>query len=297
METILELRERQKKCKIEFNKGDPMTQVAAIQMNSTDNRDLNIEKAENYVKEAVKGGAELVALPEYFSYLSTEGEEIPFAEPMDGPLVKKMRRLAKDLKIYLLCGSIPEKIKRSKRIYNTSILIHPKGKIIGTYRKIHLFDINIKGKAAFKESHFYEGGKEVVLVKTDKGKYGMTVCYDLRFPELYRTLALKGAEIIFIPSAFTSYTGMFHWMALLRARAIENQVYIIAPAQVGRHGPKRSSYGNSAIINPWGKVIALLQEGEGIIQANIDLKYLKELRKSFPCLEHVSKKLVPRRWH
>lgn len=272
-------------------------QVAAIQMNSTDNRDLNIEKAEKFVRDAAKGGAILVTLPEYFSYLSAEGEEIPFAEPIDGPLVKSMRKLAKELGIYLLCGSIPEKIKRSKRIYNTSLLINPKGKTIATYRKIHLFDINIKGKAAFKESNFYEGGKDVVLVKTEKGKWGMTVCYDLRFPELYRTLALKGAEIIFIPSAFTAYTGMFHWMTLLRARAIENQVYIIAPAQVGKHSPKRSSYGNSAIINPWGKVIALQQEGEGIIKAKIDLKYLSELRKSFPCLEHVSKKIVPRRWH
>ncbi len=272
-------------------------QVAAIQMNSTDNRDLNIEKAEKFVREAAKEGAILVTLPEYFSYLSAEGEEIPFAEPIDGPLVNSMKKLAKELGIYLLCGSIPEKIKRSKRIYNTSLLINPKGKTIATYRKIHLFDINIKGKAAFKESNFYEGGKDVVLVKTEKGKWGMTVCYDLRFPELYRTLALKGAEIIFIPSAFTAYTGMFHWMALLRARAIENQVYIIAPAQVGKHSPKRSSYGNSAIINPWGKIIAHQQEGEGIINAKIDLKYLCELRKSFPCLEHVSKKLVPRRWH
>lgn len=274
-----------------------MIHVAAIQMNSTDNRDLNIEKAEKFVKEAADGGAELVALPEYFSYLSLEGEEIPFAEPLDGTLVKRMKKLAKDLGIYLLCGSIPEKIKRSKRIYNTSVFINSKGKTIATYRKIHLFDINIKGKAAFKESNFYEGGKDVVLVKTDNGKWGMSVCYDLRFPELYRSLALKGAEIIFIPSAFTSYTGMFHWMALLRARAIENQVYIIAPAQVGKHSPKRVSYGNSAIINPWGKVIALRQEGEGVIKAELDLKYLRELRRAFPCLEHVSKKLVPRRWH
>ncbi len=274
-----------------------MINVAAIQMNSTDNRELNIEKAEKFVKEATDNGAELVALPEYFSYLSSEGEEIPFAEPLDGPLVERMRKLAKSLKIYLLCGSIPEKIKWSKKIYNTSVLISPKGKSIATYRKIHLFDIDIKGKAAFKESNFYEGGKDVILVKTDKGKWGMTVCYDLRFPELYRNLALKGAEVIFIPSAFTSYTGMFHWMALLRARAIENQVYIIAPAQVGKHSPKRSSYGNSAIINPWGKVIALLQDGEGIINANLDLKYLRELRKSFPCLEHVSRRITPRRWH
>ncbi|MEW5806837.1 MAG: carbon-nitrogen hydrolase family protein [Acidobacteriota bacterium] len=274
-----------------------MIKVAAIQMNSTDKRDLNIEKAERFIKQASSGGAELIALPEYFSYLSSEGEEIPYAEPIGGELIERMRNLAKDLGIFLLCGSIPEKIKRSKKIYNTSVLIDPKGKSIGVYRKIHLFNINIKGKAAFQESNYYEGGKDVVLVKTDKGKWGMTICYDLRFPELFRSLTLKGAEIIFVPSAFTSYTGMFHWMALLRARAIENQVYIVAPAQAGRHSEKRSSYGHSAIIDPWGKVVALLQDGEGVVTARLDFQYLKRVRNSFPCLEHITRKLIPRRWH
>ncbi len=274
-----------------------MIQAAAVQMNSTDNRDLNIEKAEAFIRKAAADGAELVTLPEYFSYLSSEGEEIPFAEPLDGTLITKMRGIAKELGIYLLCGSVPEKIKRSSKIYNTSVLIDPRGKTVGSYRKMHLFDISIKGKAAFKESNYYEGGKDIVLVKTDKGKWGMTICYDLRFPELYRSLALKGAEVIFIPSAFTSYTGMFHWMALLRARAIENQVFVIAPAQVGTHSKKRSSYGHSSIIDPWGKIVALLQDGEGVISAKLDLQYQKNLRKSFPCLEHVSRRLVPRRWH
>ena len=273
-----------------------MIKAAAIQMNSTDKRDLNIEKAEQFIRQAALEGAELVTLPEYFSYLSSEGEEIPFAEPVDGQLIVRMKKLAQELGIFLLCGSIPEKIKRSNKIFNTSVLIDPKGKTIGIYRKIHLFNINIKGKAAFQESNYYEGGKDVVLVKTDRGKWGMTVCYDLRFPELFRSLTLKGAEIIFVPSAFTSYTGMFHWMALLRARAIENQVYIVAPAQAGTHSAKRSSYGYSAIIDPWGKVIALLQDGEGVITAKLDLQYLKRVRSSFPCLDHVSRRLIPRRW-
>ena len=191
-----------------------------------------------------------------------------------------------------LLGSIPEKIPRSRRIHNTSVLIGPGGELLATYRKIHLFDIDIRGGAVLRESRTVAAGDRPVMVQTALGGLGLSICYDLRFPELYRRLALAGAQVLFVPAAFTAYTGPHHWLPLLRARAIENQCWVVAPAQVGNHGAGRVSHGESAVIDPWGKVTARKRAGQGLLQAEIDLGAVDRVRRGLPCLEHVRSKLL-----
>jgi predicted amidohydrolase len=279
---------------------DPRTRwtVAAVQMTSTEDRKKNLATAERLAREAAGAGAHLVALPENFAYLRAEGSRIRFSEGLDGDLVEWISSLARELDVHLLAGSIPEKIRRSPRIYNTSILFGPDGKRLGLYRKIHLFDINIRGGAVFMESKTVAPGSDPVVLDTDLGRLGLSVCYDLRFPELYRRLAIMGAQVLFVPSAFTSYTGRFHWMTLLRARAIENQCWVVAPAQVGRHSARRRSHGETAIIDPWGTVVAVMDKGEGVVTARIDLDKVARVRRGLPALDHVRRRLfqpLPRR--
>jgi predicted amidohydrolase len=279
---------------------DPRTRwtVAAVQMTSTEDRKKNLAKAERFAREAADAGAHLVAFPENFAYLRAEGSRIRFSEGLDGDLVKWISSLAQELGVHLLGGSIPEKTRRSSRIYNTSILFGPDGRRLGLYRKIHLFDINIRGGAVFMESRTVAPGSDPVVLDTDLGRLGLSVCYDLRFPELYRRLAIMGAQVLFVPSAFTSYTGRFHWMTLLRARAIENQCWVVAPAQVGRHSARRTSHGETAIIDPWGTVVAVREKGEGVVTARIDLDKVARVRRGLPALDHVRRGLfgpLPRR--
>jgi len=260
--------------------------VAAVQMTSTADLERNLARAEKLVREAATAGADLVALPENFAYLRTEGELGGFRTTLGGELVRSMRDLAAELRCHLLLGSIPEEIPRSRKIHNTSVLIGPAGERLAVYRKIHLFDIEIRGSVELLESRSVAPGDRPVAVATRLGKLGLSICYDLRFPELYRKLVRRGAQLLFVPAAFTAYTGPHHWLPLLRARAIENQCWVVAPAQVGQHNPDRRSHGETVVIDPWGKVVARKARGQGSVCARIDLRALEEVRRGLPCLEH-----------
>jgi len=267
-------------------------QVAAVQMTSTDDVEANLAQARRWILRAAAGGADLVALPENFACLRAEGDRIDFRTDLDGDLVDRMSRQARAAKIHLLLGSIPERIPRSPRIYNTSVLLGPDGKRIAVYRKMHLFDIDIAGGVTLIESKTVKPGDSPVVASTTLGRLGLSICYDLRFPELYRRLALEGAQVLFVPAAFTSFTGPHHWLPLLRARAIENQCWVVAPAQVGRHSAKRSSHGETVVIDPWGRVVARKPKGPGLIRAEIDLRQIDRVRRGLPCLKHTRRSLL-----
>jgi predicted amidohydrolase len=268
--------------------------VAAVQMTSTVDVARNVARAEELVRGAAAEGADLIALPENFAYLRAEGRKIAFKTELDGDLVRSMRALARDTRRHLLLGSIPESVPRSKRVYNTSVLIGPRGDLLGTYRKLHLFDIRIRGKVTLQESRWVAPGDRVVVVKTRLGQLGLSICYDLRFPELYRRLVLRGAQVLFVPAAFTAYTGPHHWLPLLRARAIENQCWVVAPAQFGRHSADRRSHGESVVIDPWGVVVQRKPRGQGWIVAQIDLAQVDSVRRGLPCLQHTHPSLIKR---
>lgn len=267
--------------------------VAAIQMTSTGNVRQNLQRALRLVEAAAGAGAHVVTLPENFAYLRPEGTRGPFRETIDGELVGTFRERARELGCHLLLGSIPEKIPRSPKIHNTSVLIDPRGEILAVYRKLHLFDARIRGGATFSESRAVAPGKRVVVAETRHGRFGLSVCYDLRFPELYRRMALDGARVLFVPAAFTARTGPHHWLPLLRARAIENLCWVVAPAQWGRHSARRVSHGETAIVDPWGGVRARLERGEGFVLAQIDPELQDRLRRSLPALEHARVELLP----
>jgi deaminated glutathione amidase len=260
--------------------------AAAVQMVAADDKAANLAEAERWVREAARRGARLVALPEVFVWRGEKHREREFAESLAGPTAAQMARLARELGIYLLAGSILEEIPLSGKAYNTSLLFAPSGELLASYRKIHLFDVDLANGVSLRESGTREYGASVVSVKTDLGTMGLTVCYDLRFPELYRGLAVQGAELIFVPSAFTAFTGQAHWEALLRARAIENQAYVIAPDQFGKSLKSFETHGHSMIVDPWGKVLAELPDGPGIVTAEIDLDYLAKVRAELPSLRH-----------
>ena len=261
--------------------------VAAVQMRSTADVGRNVARALRQLRRAAEGGADLVAFPENLAYLRKEGTPVEFREAVDGELVGRFRDEARRFGVHVLLGSIPEKIPRSRKIFNTSVLVGPRGGVIATYRKMHLFDIDIRGEVVLRESRTVRAGDGPVVATTPLGRLGLSICYDLRFPELYRHLALQGAQVLFVPAAFTAYTGPHHWLPLLRARAIENQCWVVAPAQYGRHDADRRSHGESVIIDPWGTVVERLDRGEGIITAEIDLESQRRVRKGLPCLSHV----------
>lgn len=265
--------------------------VAAIQMTSDDNVNSNLARAEKLIRQAARRGANFVALPENFAYLRSEAEEITYSQPVPGELVTQMATLAKELGIFLLAGSFPEQAEGGK-IYNSSLLFDPKGQTLAHYRKIHLFDATLADGTVLKESQYVMPGQEVVTALVNNHLVGLTICYDLRFPELYRQLTALGAEMICVPAAFTMQTGRDHWEVLLRSRAIENQVYIIAPAQFGQHSARRISYGRAMIIDPWGTVVAQASDQESVISAVIDFDYLKQLRTRMPCQQHI--RLLPK---
>jgi predicted amidohydrolase len=278
--------------------GSPMAgtktrwKVAAVQMTSTADVQGNVSRALARVQRAAEQGAALVALPENLAYLRKEGTPVELRVTLDGDLVGSFGEIARERGIHVLLGSVPEKIARSSRIYNTSVLIGPNGRVVATYRKMHLFDIDAPGEVVLRESRTVKPGDRPVVVDTPLGCLGLSICYDLRFPELYRHLALAGAEVLFVPAAFTSYTGPHHWLPLLRARAIENQCWIVAPAQVGRHDAERSSHGETVVIDPWGKVVARRARGEGTILAEIDREKVRRVRQSLPCLTHLRPQLL-----
>ncbi len=255
--------------------------AAAVQLNSTNEKARNLEAAERLVRAAAADGAELVALPEKWNLLAGGEELLAGAESLDGPTLTAARGWARELGIHLLAGSISE--RGAEKAFNTSVLIGPGGEDIAVYRKIHMFDVDVGG-VAYRESDHEEPGAEIVTAPLGELLAGLTVCYDLRFPELYRILAVRGARLIAVPSAFTSATGRDHWEVLLRARAIENQVFVIAPDQVGEAPPHFSSYGHSAIVDPWGTVLATAPDEECFVAADLDLAAQDRVRESLPSL-------------
>lgn len=266
-----------------------MTRIraAALQMTSTADVERNLATAEGLVREAAAQGARFVALPENFAFLRSEGVPIPEPQALDGPWVTRMAGLAREHSITLLLGSIPEAVAGDTRVRNTSVLIGPDGATLAVYRKIHLFDIDIPGMEHLKESRAVLPGDEVVVANTPFGALGLSICYDLRFPELYRRLVAGGARVLAIPSAFTERTGKAHWEVLLRARAIENLAFVIAPAQSGQHDANRASHGHAMIVEPWGTVLAERYEGEGLVLADLDFERQDRLRRELPALRHV----------
>jgi predicted amidohydrolase len=261
--------------------------VGVVQMTSTDAVDANLEAARGLVAEAASLGASLVALPENFAFLRREGAPIPCAQALDGEIVGCVRALAARHGIWLLGGTFPE-AAGDGRVHNTSVLASPEGELRAVYRKIHLFDTDLTahGGGVFRESAAVAPGEEVVVADTPFGGLGLSVCYDVRFPELYRAMAARGVRFLAVPSAFAPQTGKDHWEVLLRARAIENQAFVLAPAQCGRHSEDRSSYGRSLIVDPWGLVLARAPDRPCAIVADCDLADQDRIREGLPALRH-----------
>lgn len=263
-----------------------MPRVAAVQMASGADKARNVATAERLVRLAVDRGAVLVGLPENVAWMGPEPERAAAAEPLDGPTLTHFAALAHTLGIHLLAGSVLETGAPGGRLYNTSVLLGPAGERLAVYRKMHLFDVEVGDGQTYRESAAVAPGTEVVSAETPLGRIGLSVCYDLRFPELYRALAAQGAIVLTVPSAFTLMTGKDHWEVLLRARAIENQAYVLAPAQGGRHPGDRLTYGHALIADPWGLVVACASEGEGLAVADLDAGLVERVRTRLPALRH-----------
>ncbi len=258
--------------------------AAVCQMRSAEDVTRNLTSAEALVRDAARAGAQFVALPECMVFLKAEGEKAPEAQSIAGPWAKRFSELARELKITILMGSFPETADEAGRPYNTTVLFGPTGERVASYRKMHLFDIDLPGMEHLKESKATTPGTELVVADAGFAKLGLSICYDLRFPELYRALSAQGAEVLLVPSAFTDRTGRDHWEVLLRARAIENLCYVLAPAQWGKHGGNRASYGHAMIVDPWGAVLAQVPDGEGFALAVLDFDRLHRLRGELPAL-------------
>ncbi|RVU54280.1 carbon-nitrogen hydrolase family protein [Anaerosphaera multitolerans] len=254
--------------------------IAVVQMRSTESKEDNLKKIEKFILEAVEKKADLISFPENVNYSGNDFE----SEELDGKTYQLFSRLASEKKVYIHGGSISEE-NGTKRPYNTTMFFDRKGNMISKYRKLHMFDVDISDGPAYRESDSKTPGNEIVTVDTDLCKMGLSICYDIRFPELYRILALNGAKVIFTPANFVMNTGKDHWESILRARAIENTVYIVAAGQTGQQ-PEYIAYGKSLIIDPWGDVIAKSSDKEGVIVAEIDLDYLDKVRSQVPSLNN-----------
>jgi len=252
--------------------------VAAVQMDTQNDKQANWRQMAAFIDEAAAKGAQLVAFPEVVNILS---EEPQYAEAIPGPTTELLAAKAREHHIWIHGGSISEVNPDGPRTYNTTVLVNPQGEIVARYSKLHNFDMTLPDGSSVRESDRKEPGKEVVTVETELGHLGFAICYDMRFPELFRLMTLAGAQIIFLPANFTMPTGKDHWEPILRARAIENGCYIIAPNQVGVK-EKFVAYGNSMIVDPWGTVIARASDKPGLILAEIDLDYLDDVRRRNP---------------
>jgi len=257
--------------------------VACVQLNTRQDTAASARSAGDLVRKAAAEGARLIALPETWAYRGGHAGIAASAEAVDGPSNAVLSELAAGLGVYVLAGSTYEPSAVAGRVYNTSALFGPGGDLLAAYRKIHLFDA-LAGSTVYQESDDVAPGSDVVTADVDGVTVGLSICYDLRFPELYRALALRGAELLLVPSAFTVYTGAAHWEVLLRARAVENGCFVVAPAQVGEHLPGRDCWGHSMVVDPWGVVLAELAEGVGICVADLDLGRLAEVRAQIPPL-------------
>ena len=263
-----------------------LLRVACVQMTSGPEKAANLEKAERLVARAASTGADVVVLPEKWNAIGEADTLHAAAEPLEGgETVEAMAGWARRHGITLVGGSIAEQREGREKLSNTSIAFGPEGEVLGVYRKIHLFDVEVEGNV-YRESEAEEPGEEPVVVQSEDWPIGLSVCYDIRFPELYRILALEGAELVTVPAAFTVPTGRDHWHILLRARAIENQYYVAAPGQVGETRPGRPSYGRSLIVDPWGIVLAQAPDEETVISAELDRARLRRVREKLPSLKN-----------
>jgi len=268
--------------------------AGAVQLNSTDDTDRNLATADRLVREAAALGAEVIVLPEKWSVLGTSEQMVAGAEPLDGPSVQWARGIARELGIDLVAGSMVERVAGRAKSSNTSVHVGPDGEVRAVYRKMHMFDVEIDG-TVYAESENEEPGDEAVVSELAGGsRLGMSICYDIRFPELYRSLVDRGAEVLAIPSAFTLTTTRDHWEVLVRARAIENQCFVIAPNQFGAHPPGNRSGGRSLIVDPWGLVLASAPDSETAIVADLDFGLLREIRRRLPALAHRREQMYER---
>jgi deaminated glutathione amidase len=258
--------------------------VAAVQLNSTADQAANLAVADRLTRGAAADGATLIVLPEKWTAIGSDEQSRAAAEPLDGPSIGWARAIARELGIDLIAGSILERREGHERLANTSVHVDPSGEVRAAYRKLHMFDVEVDGRR-YRESELEEPGDEIVTSETADGvELGLSICYDLRFPELYRILAVRGARVLTVPAAFTLATTRDHWETLLRARAIENQAFVIAANQVGAHPTGAHSGGRSMIVDPWGLVLAQAQDSEGYIVAELDLARQEEIRSRLPAL-------------
>ena len=264
--------------------------VAAVQMCSGPNLHPNLNSAFGLFRDALARRPELVAFPEYFALMSPNSDAmLAQAQTLQkGIIVETLREWAAEYSTWILAGSVPLKAPKGhpKKITNSSLLIDPDGEIVATYAKMHLFDADLGPGKKYFESKLYVAGKSPVLAQTELGDFGLSICYDLRFPELYRTYAEYEAPILFAPSAFTEHTGRAHWDVLTRARAIENQAYLIAPAQHGENYPGKRTWGHTRIVDPWGRIIAERLKGPGVVWAELKNEIINTVRHEMPCLAH-----------
>jgi predicted amidohydrolase len=258
--------------------------VAVVQMNTQDDKERNIDTAFRLIAEAAATGARLVCLPEVWTYLGPEDGHYPAAESIPGRLSGALADAAREHGIYLHAGSVLERAGEDGKLLNTTLVFDPSGDVIARYSKIHMFDVVLDGVATYMESSTVTPGEEIATFEIDGFPIGLAICYDLRFPELHRILALRGAEAIILPAAFTMTTGKDHWEVLIRARAIENGVFMVAPAQIGSHPPGKWCYGRSMVVDPWGTVIATAPDTEGVIVAELDRERVRTVRRQVPSL-------------
>jgi predicted amidohydrolase len=264
------------------------TLVAAVQMTSTPSVEQNLLSAEKWITQAVQMGAKMVVLPECFAYLGPDGGQVEIAESLteEGPILRRCKAWATGLGVELVLGGFWERAATLGKVHNTCVHLGRDGTVRASYRKIHLFDVDLADGTRLEESQFVVEGEQVQVSDAPFGKLGLSICYDLRFPELYRKLVDQGAIALTVPAAFTLHTGKDHWHVLLRARAIESQAYVIAAAQTGLHFGKRVSYGHALVADPWGCVIAQCGEGEGVAFASIDPSVVERVRRQLPSLSH-----------
>jgi predicted amidohydrolase len=257
--------------------------VAVCQLNARDDRAANLRAARELLKRAADGGADLALIPEYTDYLGPS-KSAPKPEGLDGEYATFFASAARELKINVLAGSFHETGPDDDHTYNTMPAFDRTGSLVGAYRKIHLYDVEIPGRVSYQESRTVAPGDDVVVVPVDGVPVGLSICYDLRFPELYRRLAIAGASVFVVPAAFMLHTGRDHWEVLLRARAIENQCFVVAAGQIGDHDPGRTCFGRSMVIDPWGTVVAQMPDEVGIVTADLDLRRLERIRLEVPSL-------------
>ena len=262
--------------------------AAVIQLTSTSDEEASLDRAEALVRRAAGDGATFIATPENTNYLGPHEDKVRRAQPLDGSVCGRFSSLARELRVHLLLGSFNETSCDARRCYNTSVLFGPTGARLAAYRKIHLFDVDLSPEVRFAESDTILAGEEVVVVPAEPATIGMSICFDLRFSWLYGEMRARGAELITVPSAFTYTTGKDHWHTLLRARAIETQSFVLAPAQVGQHDDEglRESYGHALIVDPWGSILADAGETPGVALAEIDLDRVREVRQALPMRAH-----------